>query len=492
MSSAGDFLSKFGGGDTEDVSSTSTVLSAGAPNALGAFMDVFSTMSDSFWFYSNTIELRFSATDHQYFRVEELGNLTPVKNVTTILHVIDKSFALVPWSCRVFAEELLRTIPLSTTVDEFGSLMLASITLEDFTKLVMAAKDTHKRVLTNAGDLGHLAHKCLEDSIQHAMDHESGIVTELRNMPEDPKAAACALAAFRWMNQHKVRWLKTEQKIYSKEFEYAGTMDGKCLVTSCDDPTCCTESFTDSLSIADWKSSNALHTEYILQVAGAYAHAEHEEYGEDIQHCFILRLGKNEDEAGKFEPWRIPARDFPEAFAGFLYSLQLTNIIESINKRMSSQKKGMRAIRKQIAAEQKEIAKMKAKVEKAEAKAKLKIERTAEKERIKADAKRVREEAKLGKGVLSTLSTGTVSGSETSNTGVQLVLDEPVNEIPGKAEDTPNVALVEEVANETSKMPEETSLLHGEQPRAAGNTPTLDYEEPQVERKLLVILMEEK
>jgi regulator of protease activity HflC (stomatin/prohibitin superfamily) len=175
-----------------------------------------------------------------------------------------------------------------------------------------------------------------------------------------------------------------------------------------------------------------------------------------------------------------------------LYSLQLTNIIESINKRMSSQKKGMRAIRKQIAAEQKEIAKMKAKVEKAEAKAKLKIERTAEKERIKADAKRVREEAKLGKGVLSTLSTGTVSGSETSNTGVQLVLDEPVNEIPGKAEDTPNVALVEEVANETSKMPEETSLLHGEQPRAAGNTPTLDYEEPQVERKLLVIPMEEK
>jgi hypothetical protein len=510
MGTAGDFLSKFGGGaETEEVSLPSTMLSAGAPNALGAFMDKFSTMSDSYFFYNDTVELRFDSEAHQYFLVEELGNLIPVKNVTTILHVIDKSFALVPWAVKVAAQELLRKIPLAQVQDEFGSIMLAPITLEDFTKLVMEAKDTHKRVLTDAGDLGHLAHKCLEDSIQHAIDHTGGNVAELRNLPTDEKALACAQAAFAWMQQHKVRWLKTEQKIYSREYGYAGTMDGKCLVSSCDDRSCCTEHFEDALSIADWKSSNALRLEYVFQVAGAYEHAEREEYGENIQYCFILRLGKNEEEAGKFEPWPIPAKDFPEAFAGFLACLELTKLIDSVSARMSARKKGVRAVKKQMKAEEKEIAKMKAKVEKAAAKAQLKLDRAAEKERIKADAKKAREEAKLAKsnngssGDSSTSGANHVPSSVESDRlvsqgqqGAPIVLKEtngqlerpkPDHEVPGEAEDTSDVTLVDAPVNEVAEVPAETILHHGEQPRAEGNNAPPEYEETPVERKPFVV-----
>jgi hypothetical protein len=370
----------------------STLVSTTAPNALGSFMERFTTLTDSFWFYDHSVELRFNTEEHIYYRVEELGNLTPVNSVTQLLRVIDKSNALVPWASKKCAEKILRTIPLTS-----DSLMLAPISLADFTKLVMEAKNAHKEILEDAGDVGHAAHKCLEVSIQHAIDHTHGVVLELREVPTEEKAKACAEAGFAWMQRHRVRWIKTEQKVYSKEYGYAGTMDGKALVDSCDDPACCSEQFKDSLSIIDWKSSNDLHPEYILQAAGAYHHAEYEEYGEDFQNCFILRLGKNEEEAGKFAPWRIPAKDFPRAFKGFLLCLQLVELIDEVKAWISTQAKGVREIKKQQRAEQKEIAKAKAKLDKAAAKAQLKLERAAEKERIKDDAKKAREEAKLAK-----------------------------------------------------------------------------------------------
>ena len=376
----------------------SMLVSTSSPNALGSFMERFSTLTDeSYFFYNHTEELRYDKEAHKYFRVEELGNLTELHGVTTILRVIDKSNALVPWASKKCAEKILRTIPLSDVQNEFKEIMLAPITLTDFTKLVMEAKNAHKEILEDAGDVGHAAHKCLEVSIQYAIDHTNGVVLELREVPEEEKAKACAEAGFAWMQAHKVRWIKTEQKIYSREYQYAGTLDGKALVDSCDDPACCSEQFKDSLSIVDWKSSNALHVEYVLQAAGAYCRAEMEEHSEDIQNCFILRLGKNEEEAGKFEPWRVPARDFPEAFQGFLLCLQLVDLLEAVKERMSEQKKGVREIKKQQRIEQKEIAKMKAKVEKAAAKAQLKLDRAAEKERIKAEAKATRETMKLSK-----------------------------------------------------------------------------------------------
>ena len=396
MSSMDSFMSKFGGCPECECLDTPSLLPSTPNGALGAFMDKFSPMTESFWFYGHTIEIQYNAVDHIYYRVDpELGNLIELYGVTNVLKIIDKSASLTPWAAKMTVEKLLRTIPLAETPDEFGSIRLAPMTLEEFTKLCMEAKDAHKERLDEAGDIGHLAHKTLEDSIQYAIDHTGGIVLELRSIPEDEKARNAANSAFAWMQAHSVRWRKTEQKVYSKEYDYSGTMDGECLVNSCDDPACCSEHFVDSLSIADWKSSNALHVEYIFQAAGAYHHAVWEEFGEDFQNCFILRLGKNADEAGKFEPWRIPARDFPEAFRGFLTCLELVKIVASVKERMSLQKKGVREAKKIQKAEQKEIAKMQAKVEKEAAKAQLKLDRAAERERIKSEAKAAREAAKL-------------------------------------------------------------------------------------------------
>lgn len=149
---------------------------------------------------------------------------------------------------------------------------------------------------------------------------------------------------------------------------------------------------------------------------------------------WLLRLGKSEEEAGKFEPFFLPHETFAEDFTAFLVCLNLTKLVESITDRMQAQKKGVREVKKKLKAEQKEIAKMKAKVEAAAVKAQKKLDRTAERERIKAEAKKNREEAKLAK-------------------KQKLEQSKSVNEIPGMAEATKDNAVVAENA-QMAELPE--------------------------------------
>lgn len=375
--------------DTEQ--QTSVVLS-NSVNALGLFLDRFTTLTESFFFYEGNVELRFDKEKHVYFRVAELGNLIEQHGVTTIIKIIDRSAALTPWAAKMMLEKLLRTIPV--VVDEKGTSWLAPMTLGDFTKIAMEAKTAHREIMEEAGDIGHMAHDCLEKSIQYAIDNDpEKKVRELQFVPTDERAYACAVAAKRWMDAHNVRWIHTEKKVYSREYEYPGTMDGLAYVDSCEDPACCAAHFKDHLSLIDWKSSNALHVEYLFQTA-SYEHAEEEENKQDIQDRWVLRLGKNEEEAGKFEPWYMPESDFDEDFDGFLACRELFLIVNSATERMQKYKKGVREVRKAQKAEAKAVAKAAAKVERARIRAEAKLARAEEKKRIQADAKKAREEAK--------------------------------------------------------------------------------------------------
>lgn len=429
MSSMGSFMDKFGGCPDCDESLDTPSLSTS--NGLAGFMDKFSTLTEEYLFYNGTETLRYDVAKHVYFRVNpELGNLEELHGVTGVLKIIDKSAALVPWAAKVCVEKLLRTIPLSPTPDEFGSLLLAPITLEEFTKFCMAAKAAHRERLETAGEIGHASHKCLEDSIKYALQNTQGIVRELRDLPEDEKAQTCANAAFAWMQAHEVHWLHTEQKIYSKAHKYAGTLDGLAEVSSCKDLSCCPEQFYKSLSLIDFKTSNALRTEYIFQLA-AYEQAEREEKGTDIQRGFILRLPKDLTESKPFQVWPVLKSEFADAFQAFLTCIKLIELIDLVTERMSNQKKAMKETKKVLDAEAKVLAKAQAKLDKEAARAQLKLNRAAERDRIKEDAKRVREAAKLAK---------------------NMERSKPNNEVPGEAEDTPHAAVVPEVNSKVAEV----------------------------------------
>jgi hypothetical protein len=354
---------------------------------------MYKGMTESYFFYGGTVELKYAPDpEHRYYKVDpELGNLIPVWGVTSSTHIINAAERLVPWAAKVTIAKLLRLIPTETVE---GVTRIKPLTLEEFTTLALEAKKAHKEHLDDAADVGHLAHKCLEESILNAIKTDpEKIVRELINPPSDELARNAANSAKAWMDAHRVRWVETESKVYSLKHNVAGTTDGLAICDSCTDKACCSEEFRDHLSIVDWKASNYLNVGYLFQVA-FYKSAKQEELGLDIKDCWINRLGKSEEEAGKFEAWFVPDKDFAEDIEGFLTCLRLTQLVEAAEERMKLFKGKSRAIRKAQKLVAKELKKEQEKLQKALKKAEEKRLKQIEKEKTKEAARLRREELK--------------------------------------------------------------------------------------------------
>lgn len=340
---------------------------------------MFSSTSESHFFYNGTVELRFDKENWVYYLVDpELGNLTSQNGVTSVIKIIDKSYALVPWAVKKAYEKLISLIP--TYTNDFGYTMVPQMAFEEFNEIALKAKGAHREILDDASNVGHKAHKWLELYVQALMlknllEQERLLATK----PDDPRATNCVNRALEWQIAHNVRYQKTEQRVYSKEHKYAGTLDGLALVDSCDNPKCCPVAFKDRLSLIDYKTSNALYIEYLFQTA-AYCKAYMEEYNVNIEDRWVLRLGKEE---GDFEPWHVTQETYKEDFRAFALCLELSNIVDSVNERMKEHKKRIKEIEKE---------------EKKEAKAKIKAEaktlKQQEKQRIKEENKLAKEEFK--------------------------------------------------------------------------------------------------
>ena len=446
------FMGRFGDGDAPEAADNCGIVGLAnewqatqQPGALEKFIDKFNGVTEPYFFYGGTIELRFQVDEHIYYRVGDLGQLTPQDGVTTICHIIDKSNALVPWSAKMVAQKMLRTIPtfekqepvvLNPVTHEFDKVKqccscggytpthsgvyhwevqwadhlrkakedqptypvqyIPEMTLEAFEKIVLEAKTAPRDKLEEAGEVGHMAHTWLEYYIKAVIaKHQVEIESKLANLPKDERAKNCVMAALGWMHTHNVKWIETERKIYSKRYSYAGTMDGLALVSSCDDPACqgCKgEQFTDRLSIIDWKSSNYLYIEYLYQTA-AYEAAYEEEFGADVLDRWILRLGK---EDGEFDPWHTTAEDFQEDFEAFLDALSLTRSVHLTEERMKGQKKQVREIRKALKEAEKEAKKVQAKLDRDSARDERRKQKALEKELLKAKKKADREALRAG------------------------------------------------------------------------------------------------
>lgn len=442
--------------------------------SLEAFIQKHGHVTEEYKFYGGEITLRFNVDEHRYYRVADLGNLISVNGTTNTVGIIDKSFMLTPWAAKMAIQKLLRIMP--TEMVE-GIIRIKPLTFEEFTIIALEAKGAHKEKLDEASDIGHLAHKCLEDSINFAMQNDpEKIVRQLVNVPTDELAANAASGGFNWMQAHNVRWIETESKIYSREHDYAGTMDGLATCDSCTDKACCPETFKDRLSLIDWKSSNHLKIEYLFQTA-SYKHAKQEEHPElKIIDTWILRLGKNEEEAGKFEPWHMTPDEYEEDFRGFLACLSLTRLVDSVEDRMKSQKSTIRTVKKEQRETAKALKREQEKLQKAIDKAAAKVVREAEKVRIKAEAKVTRDKLKALKkaGVIECTSTevekSVVTRLDTTHQMEESFTENPITPVPetphsesttstvattSSVESTPSVFETEAYVPTTFKIPME-------------------------------------
>lgn len=324
-----------------------------AQGSANSFIESFSGMTEEYRFYNDEVVLRYQPDEHIYYLLQD-GELIAQEGCTTVCHIIDKSNALIPWAAKKVIEKLLKNVPTYTL--PAGEIMLGQMTYADFEKIALDSKSAPRDMLEEASDVGKLAHNWLEQYIKAKLNN----TPEPLNWPEDERSKNCVFAALDWMKKHNVRWVETEKKVYSRKHQCAGTMDGLALVDSCDDPLCCPHAFKDRLSIIDWKSSNYLYMEYLLQTA-FYELSYEEEFDVDVQDRWIIRLGK---ETGEFEAWHQEEDTFEEDSQAFLTALSLYRYTHSIEDRMKIKKDYIKETKKAQKKAQKEADKVAAKAAK--------------------------------------------------------------------------------------------------------------------------------
>jgi hypothetical protein len=347
--------------------------------SVDAFISQFGGLTEAYYFYNGEVELHYDPKQHLYLLAKD-GDLIPQEGVTNVCHIIDKSEALIPWATKQMAGMLLHE---AAVVMPDGQKLLRGMGWQEFENLVLASKTAHRDKLEEAGDIGHIAHAWIERYIKAVLYYgtDSIQVQEvLAKFPDNEKSMNCCLAALDWMRNHNVRWLGTERKIFSREYGYAGTMDGLCMVDSCSNHHCCKFQFKDRLTISDWKTSNYLYIEYLLQTA-AYmsAYNEEERYtkGDNAKLAtdrWIIRLGKEE---GDLQTWHAPREDYLPDFQGFALALKLKRQVYALNKRVKDRDAATRASIRAERKAAKEAAELEAKQQRAAEKEQARLERAA-------------------------------------------------------------------------------------------------------------------
>lgn len=239
--------------------------------------------------YNDTVKLEFDSFRHRY--TDDQGKVT---SVTTALSIINKP-ALVNWAANMAVEYIAEQIEPGKSYDE---LQLDAIW--------EGGKRAHYQKKISAAGLGTFVHKWIERYIKG----------EDPEMPVNEGLQLSVNQFLEWVKKHDVKFLCSEQPIYSKKFRYTGTLDFICFIDG-------------KMYIGDLKTTSGIYSEMWIQTS-AYRKARTEEFPkEKYAGQIIIRVGKD----GEFEP--AVMRDdttYRRMFVGFLAALKLHTTMETLKE----------------------------------------------------------------------------------------------------------------------------------------------------------------
>lgn len=201
-----------------------------------------------FSLYNGEVKVKFYPNSHMYKVTDEKNGLKDqrVKGVTTFLGIKDKSAALVSWATETAGLHLYDIISSGNPV-----------TMPD----VVEAIGKHRQIKEEAATTGTIAHEWCEYFIKHKLGEEGYEKEPV--LPTDPAQLLAVDSFLEWYNAHDVKFLSSERVVYSRQYQYIGTMDFEAIVDGV-------------LSVGDFKTSNGLYNTVLAQTA-AYQHAIEEE-----------------------------------------------------------------------------------------------------------------------------------------------------------------------------------------------------------------------
>lgn len=246
--------------------------------------------------YNGEVVIDFYPDSHQYRK--EGKRLT---GVTTPLGLLSPTDVLMKWAVNE-AIEVLYPFALSGT----------PITPED----LAIAKNAHTEAKNKAGSIGDLVHAWAEE-YAHGLNPA---------IPEDEKVANGVLGFLRWVNDNGIKFVANERVVYSRKYDYVGTMDVIFTLES---------ENHEILHAGDFKTSSGIYSSAVMQVV-AYREAYLEENpNAKFGDSYIMRFAKEDKNGtlgGDFELVRIPTVDHEEIYEGFLACLKAYRVNNNLNK----------------------------------------------------------------------------------------------------------------------------------------------------------------
>lgn len=252
--------------------------------------------------YAGKVIMRFDSYWHKYTVTDEENGLVdaPVTGVSTVLNIIDKSDQLVSWAVNQAADYLKDNLVPGVSYDEI-----------QIVKLLNGVKQAHRKAKNDAGDFGTLLHYWIERYVKH----------ENPPMPVNKMLRKSVEDFLKWVIEDKVEFLLSEQPLYSRKYQCAGTLDciGKVNVR-----------IKDKLYIGDWKTSKAIYLTQKIQTAGYRLMREEEFPHEKYAGQFIMRFGKD----GSFEKVFLDdVEENKKLKCMFIYFLKAGNIYRQMEAR---------------------------------------------------------------------------------------------------------------------------------------------------------------
>ena len=220
--------------------------------------------------------LEYDHAAHSYV-VDELK----IPNVTTLIDGVFPKY-LTEWAARCGADYW------KTHSDETENMYHGII-------------NAHKDVSGAARDIGHETHYWIEEYINSSIKNPNEVDWKLGSLGDKAKNAVKAF--LKWEASHDIVWMGSEKKVYSKEYDYAGTVDAIAMING-------------KYCIVDFKTSAKIYKESYVQLS-AYAQAVEEIHGKPVDLAVVLRLDKEED---KYQEAAFIPSDY---FHVFLMAMQM-------------------------------------------------------------------------------------------------------------------------------------------------------------------------
>jgi hypothetical protein len=147
----------------------------------------------------------FDDKTHHYFYDGK-----PMTGCTTILSVLAKP-ALVPWAARMAVEHVRQSV-------DWNEPTLTTVQLDT---LLDEARSAHAKKRDTAADAGTDLHALVEEYVAKCIENNGGLP-----IPMEGKTLAGGIDPFiEWATKENIRFIATEQRLYSKELWVAGTVD---------------------------------------------------------------------------------------------------------------------------------------------------------------------------------------------------------------------------------------------------------------------------